>query len=121
MANDLGEALECGAYLKNLRRTAYGPFTIDGALSFENTQSAIEAGRIDTILHPIDTPLCQLEKQTLNELQSLQIVQGHDIQLSSDSPYNKRIRVYNHQGKFLAVMKFVPHTGLWHPEKVFDL
>ena len=45
LANDLGEKLGCGAYLKGLTRTAYGPFTIHDSHSPEEIQAAFETGR----------------------------------------------------------------------------
>ena len=38
LANDFGEKLGCGAYLKELRRTAIGRFSVDDALSVDRIQ-----------------------------------------------------------------------------------
>jgi len=39
-AHDIGEALGCGAHLKNLRRTKSGRFTVDGAITVEELKNA---------------------------------------------------------------------------------
>jgi tRNA pseudouridine55 synthase len=38
-ANDIGEALGCGAHLKNLRRTKSGRFSVDGAITVEELKN----------------------------------------------------------------------------------
>src|SRR3954465_14683541 len=39
-AHDIGEALGCGAHLKNLRRTRSGRFVVDGAISVDELQNS---------------------------------------------------------------------------------
>jgi tRNA pseudouridine55 synthase len=39
-AHDIGEALGCGAHLKNLRRTKSGRFTVDGAITVEELKNS---------------------------------------------------------------------------------
>ena len=39
-AHDIGEALGCGAHLKNLRRTRSGRFVVDGAVTVDELQEA---------------------------------------------------------------------------------
>jgi len=36
LAHDLGQSLDVGAYLADLRRTAIGQYSVDDALSLEN-------------------------------------------------------------------------------------
>jgi tRNA pseudouridine55 synthase len=50
LAADLGEALGCGAHLRELRRVRSGPFTLSNAVSPEILRTLQEAGRIDEIL-----------------------------------------------------------------------
>ncbi len=45
LANDLGEVLGCGACLKALVRTAYGPFTIDRSVSIDDIREALAGGQ----------------------------------------------------------------------------
>ena len=122
LANDLGEMLGCGAYLKDLVRTAYGPFTLDCSVSVDDVRAALAEGNFDPLLYPVDYALQQLASQVVTDEVSLEIVQGHDIRFDNvDATTNHHLRVYNPERKFLAIMKFVPETLLWHPEKVFSL
>jgi len=42
LANDFGEALTCGAYLSNLRRTRIGEFKIEDAFSIEGFEDSLK-------------------------------------------------------------------------------
>ena len=122
LANDLGEMLGCGAYLKDLTRTAYGPFTLDNAISVDDIRTARAEGNLHRLLYPVDYPLQQWDSQVATDEASREIVQGHDMRFDNvDATINHHIRVYNPEKKLLAIMKFVPETLLWHPEKVFSL
>ncbi len=46
LADDIGSALGCGAALKELRRTASGPFDLDRAVSLEELQEAARDGDV---------------------------------------------------------------------------
>ncbi len=51
-AHDIGEALGCGAHLKNLRRTRSGRFPVDGAITvdeLQNTDPVDILGRVLTL------------------------------------------------------------------------
>jgi len=43
LANDFGEALDCGAHLSSLRRTRIGEFKIEEALSIEGFESDLKS------------------------------------------------------------------------------
>jgi tRNA pseudouridine55 synthase len=122
LANDLGEILGCGAYLKDLVRTAYGPFTLDRSVSVDDVKAAVAEGNLDRLVYPVDYPLQQWDSQVATDEASLEIIQGRDIPFENvDATTNQHLRVYSTERKFLAIMKFVPETLLWHPEKVFSL
>lgn len=53
LAEDVGEALGCGAHLIALRRTASGPLTLQGAVTLEQLADIGEAER-DALLRPAD-------------------------------------------------------------------
>ena len=56
LAEDIGEALGCGAHLTGLRRTASGPITLAGAVSLTELESLDETARLALLL-PVDTLL----------------------------------------------------------------
>jgi tRNA pseudouridine55 synthase len=52
LAHDLGAALDTGAYLQALRRTAAGDFTLDAAHSLESIETAARGGTLADLLLP---------------------------------------------------------------------
>src|SRR5207237_3361070 len=56
LAEDIGEALGCGAHLIALRRTGSGPLTLEGALTLDQLEQMSEAER-DAALLDADTLL----------------------------------------------------------------
>ena len=122
LAHDLGELMECGAYLKSLVRSAYGPFVLGSSVSIDAIKEALAAGNCDQLLFPVDYPLQEWQRQVVTQEISTKIIQGHDILLDcADLSTDNHLCVYGPAENFLAVMKFVPETSLWHPEKVFNL
>ncbi|MHB8123633.1 MAG: tRNA pseudouridine(55) synthase TruB [Desulfuromonadaceae bacterium] len=65
LADDIGAMIGCGAALKELRRTASGPFLISAAHTLESLQSAANEGRVSSLCisplsaleHLLDVPL----------------------------------------------------------------
>ncbi len=56
LAEDIGEALGCGAHLSGLRRTASGPLTLAQAVTLEQFEALDEPGR-EALLLPADALL----------------------------------------------------------------
>ncbi len=120
LAHDLGQSIGCGAYVKDLVRSAYGPFTLAESVTLEAIESAIGCNRLDDLLYQADYALLSWPRVILSEEQAQDIISGRDISLPvtipEGSPY---YRAYTSAGRFLAIMKFVYESGMWHPEKVF--
>jgi tRNA pseudouridine55 synthase len=122
LAHDLGEKLGCGAFLKDLVRSAYGPFKAAEAVSPENLQDIATADKLAALLYPVDYPLTGWPLYIATPDEAQHIAGGMDVSLpginTGDDFY---CRAYHSDGRFLAVMKFTPDSGLWHPQKVFNL
>jgi tRNA pseudouridine55 synthase len=120
LANDLGEKLGCGAFLKTLVRRAYGPFKIDRSHSLEEVESACAAGNAAEFLQPLDYPLRDWARLNVDEKMAPRIIHGEDIPSDNSITADGQLAAaYDSMGTFLAIVRFVPETGLWHPEKVF--
>lgn len=67
LADDIGAALDCGAALKELRRTASGPFDISSAQTLEALAHAAETGTVESLcLSPLEA-LAQLPEIPLTD------------------------------------------------------
>jgi tRNA pseudouridine55 synthase len=118
LANDLGCELGCGAYVKDLTRSAYGPFKLADSVELAIIESA-GADSLSEFLYLPDYPLLDWAAIQLSAVQERDVICGHDISVTNVAgDYNTYCRAYHTSGRFLAVLKYIPHTGMWHPQKV---
>jgi tRNA pseudouridine55 synthase len=123
LAHDLGQALGCGAYLKTLVRTAYGPFNVKDAVSLPQLEDAFQAGHWEQFLHPIDYVLQAYRAVVIEQAAEKSMKQGNLLTLeqmaSQDNTAETRCRAYDTDKRFLGILRYIPDKGLWQPEKVF--
>jgi tRNA pseudouridine55 synthase len=94
LAEDIGEALGCGAHLTALRRTGSGPLTLEGAVTLEQLAAMSEAER-DALLQPADTLLADCPVVRLNDEDAGRFLSGLRRRLPlADAA---RVRVYGPQ------------------------
>ncbi len=78
LAEDIGEALGCGAHLTALRRTAVGDLTLDGAVTLEQLAEHDDAAR-PAVLAPVDALLQRCVPVTLDATATQRFLQGQRI------------------------------------------
>ncbi|WP_420996684.1 tRNA pseudouridine(55) synthase TruB [Cupriavidus sp. 30B13] len=78
LAEDIGEALGCGAHLTGLRRTAVGDLTLAGAVTLEQIDAHEDAAR-PAMLAPVDALLQRCAPVTLDEAATGRFLQGQRI------------------------------------------
>ena len=100
LAEDIGHALGCGAYLKALERTQTGNFQLSDALTIEAIEAMSMASREKTLL-PVDALLEGLSsiELTLTETEAIKKGQAIDFNGKND----KELRLYGVSGQFLGV------------------
>ena len=100
LAEDIGHALGCGAYLKGLERTQTGNFQLSDALTIEAIEAMSMASREKTLL-PVDALLGGLSsiKLTLTETEAIKKGQAIDFNGKNDN----ELRLYGASGQFLGV------------------
>lgn len=96
LAEDIGEALGCGAHLSALRRTASGPLTLDGAVTLEQLTALTEPER-DALLRPADALLADCPMVRLNDEDAGRFLSGVRRRLPlADAT---RVRVYGPEAR----------------------
>jgi tRNA pseudouridine55 synthase len=101
LAQDIGKALGCGAYLKKLRRTAIGQFDISSAIALDALATMSLQQRLD-VLAPIDSLVPDIPALQLTQPQATRLAQGQAIEpekLAAMGNY----RMYGPSGIFLGV------------------
>ena len=100
LAEDIGHALGCGAYLKGLERTQTGNFQLSDALTIEAIEAMSMASREETLL-PVDALLEGLSsiQLTLTETEAIKKGQAIDFNGKNDN----ELCLYGASGQFLGV------------------
>ena len=84
IAEDLGEALGCGAHVTALRRTAVGPFSIDNAITPGQLERAREEGgfeAVDAFLLPLAAGVGHFPEVLLPEATAYYLSKGQAVQV----------------------------------------
>ncbi len=103
LAEDIGEALGCGAHVIALRRTGVGPYTGMDMVSMEQVEQAALEGNaaLDALLLPVDTALSDWPAVRLNADSSFYIRQGQPVVVPK-APSEGWVRLYE-DDRFLGV------------------
>ena len=113
LAEDIGKRLGCGGYLVALRRTASGPFSIDGAVTLDDVQ-AKGADAADKLL-PVEALVSELPRVELSRDAARSLGHGQRPTARSDSPPGESA-VYGPGGHFLGVAR--AEAGRWVPVRM---
>jgi len=99
LAEDIGEALGCGAHLSALRRTGSGGLPVASALSIDRLQ-ALSAEALDAVLLPVDALVADWPKVILHAEDAGRFLAGVRRRLPLADAAN--VRVYGPAGAFLG-------------------
>lgn len=115
LAEDIGNALGCGAHVKTLRRLATGPFSEQQMVTVTDIEHAAarcsedNAAALHQLLLPPDSALADLARVDLPEQQQRVFRQGGHVlmqpELMQSLPTQGLLRVYDHQGLFTGIGK----------------
>lgn len=124
LARDIGEMLGCGAHLAALRRVRSGSFTLADALTLEQLEQAARAGDLAQRLLPPDRavedmPRCDLDDDAARRLQMGQFVKVA-VDCGRAGGPGVQCRVYDGQGRFVALGIYDTERRLLKPAKVFE-
>jgi tRNA pseudouridine55 synthase len=101
LAEDIGLALGCGAYLKALRRTSTGQFNLSSAHSLEFLAGLSLVERLN-LLVPVDTLLQDVPLLHLNDEHTFRLQRGQAVD-SDEARRPGRYRLYGNTGTFLGI------------------
>ncbi len=121
LANDLGEALGCGAYLVGLRRTKSGRFSLRDSVPLRKLQEAFRAGNWYQYLIPAAEALADWPALELNPDEVESVRHGHRLpKTDSITPgINNLVRGVSMAGELVALMELDETNHEWQPKKVF--
>ena len=124
LAEDIGEALGCGAHLVALRRTGVGALTLEHAVTLD-ALATMEAAARDAVLRPVDALLSTFAPVRLSNDAARRFQQGQRLRLAElpviegarGPAEGARVRVYRDEdGALLGVARAV--KGVLAPERL---
>ncbi|TXI43574.1 tRNA pseudouridine(55) synthase TruB [Methylophilus sp.] len=118
LGEDIGKALQAGAHLTALRRTATATYQIAHTVTIEALEQ-MTAEQRDALLLPVDTAITALPKIELQDDAAYYFKQGNPVWVSGIIPPGE-LRIYSEAGLFLGV-GFQQRDGRIAPKRVVNL
>ncbi|AOJ69019.1 tRNA pseudouridine synthase B [Burkholderia sp. MSMB2042] len=120
LAEDIGEALGCGAHLTMLRRTGVGSLSLEHAVTLDALDAATQDER-DARLAPVDALLSTFPLVELDAALAKRFLHGQRLKLAElaaqpDADEGARVRVYDGDGRLLGVARAA--EGVLAPERL---
>jgi len=121
LAEDLGEALGCGAHVSALRRLAAGPFDENDLLTPEALERAGETGpeALDALLLPIDRALADWPELTASADMVHFLRQGQAVQIPGAPPHGL-VRLHDQAGVLFGLGR-IDDDGRVAPKRLMNL
>lgn len=96
LCHDIGQKLGAPAHMRFLLRTRAGAFSIEQAVTLEEAEAAWQAGELEKLLLPLDTPLQSLKRVDVPEYLAVVAKNGGKlpVKLLPELQENERCRVY---------------------------
>ena len=114
LAEDIGEALGCGAHLASLRRTKVGELSLEDAVTLQALETMSVDERLAT-LKPLDALMQTLPAVHLSENDRVRFCHGQRLALGL--PSCPRVRVYGPDEQMVGTAR-VNERGVLEPERL---
>ncbi len=108
LAEDIGEALGCGAHVTGLRRTLVGPYREDQMVTMARLESLYSEDRaaLDKLLLPVESALVQWPDVNLTSDAAFYLRQGQPV-LVPRAPTSGWVRLYVGDRTFLGMGEII--------------
>ncbi len=101
LAEDIGQALGCGAHLAGLRRLTTAHFSLQNAYTLEQLE-AMSLDERDEALLPVESSVQDLPSVELDDDSAYYLLQGQSV-WKSGVKINGLFRIYQESGRFLGL------------------
>lgn len=113
IAHDLGQLLGCGGYLKQLRRSSIGDFSIREAVSLED----LDQENWKKHLLPMEVAIGHMPQATVSIEEATKLYQGQSIPIQDSWSEGSLLRVYDDRSQFVGIITF--SNSRFHAKKIF--
>jgi tRNA pseudouridine55 synthase len=120
LAHDLGQAVGCGAYLLELKRERIGAFTLEQAVTLGQAEALAASGNALQAVIPIEKLLEAFPKMIVNQagkrcISNGQALKASDVQKIFPAASTAFFRIFDDEGKLLAIVEKEPHAMSFKP------
>jgi len=118
LAEDIGNALGCGAHLVGLRRTEVGHLNLEQSFTLESIQQSLQDS--STYILPVDALLQTLPHLTVDEQQAKRLEMGQRVPLNLP-PIEALVRIYRATAaphNFIGTADW--RSGVLHPKRLIS-
>src|SRR5699024_9319015 len=124
LCQDIGEQLEVGGCMENLLRTRVGRFRIEESIRIDDVAEAAEEGRLKELLIPLDRMFEDCRKIVIDGRSASMAYNGNFFlrkHLTEPGEFlpGEQCRVYDPQGRFIAVYRYDGEKRRFTLEKMF--
>lgn len=119
LAEDIGNALGCGAHLIGLRRIETAGYQLADAMTLEQLEQKIKISPVESLqslLLPIDSAIAYLPAVELNADAAHYMMQGQAVWISGKVP-NGEMRLFDENARFLG-LGFLQDDGKIAPKRL---
>ena len=104
LAEDIGKALGCGAFLSQLRRTGVQPYWKNDSYSLDDLRDISEQGlaSLDRCLLPVNSALVDFPELIVNPLAADYLKQGQSVRIKS-APLSGLLSLITEEGRFIGI------------------
>lgn len=132
LAHDLGKTLGCGAHISKLKRTEFGNFYLKESFRLNQIEARAKKNRWEDFIIPLEKLLCEyprviLDQKGLTEARSGNMISIENIveilpgkQPQPETGKQGLFRLFNSEGKLVALARGVPDRKGLHPFFVID-
>ncbi|MGL6071813.1 tRNA pseudouridine(55) synthase TruB [Craterilacuibacter sp.] len=117
LAQDIGEALGCGAHLTGLRRTQTAGFRLEDALTIEQVEAVAVDARAGLLL-PIDILVGHLPEVALSEADFGRFMHGQAVPSQQNHAIMSRFRVYREATREFLGLAEAREEAFLHPSRL---
>lgn len=124
ICHDIGEALGCGACMKDLKRIQVANFRIEDSLTLDQIASLRDEGRIEEVIVPIEEMFPNAKKVVVAKEFCKYIYNGNTftkrhIQDKIEINHLSQVRVYDSEGVFVGLYEYNNEKRCFQVVKMF--
>lgn len=122
LCHDVGEKLGVGGCMESLIRTEAGRFHIGDSIRLEILQEAKEQGKLEQYLIPVDVMFSEYQEIRVDQKLAKRLANGNEIpgrMINGIFRDQECVRVYDPDGRFAAIYKYVKDRREFQVVKMF--